>query len=294
MPWLWASQGCVGRPHCITPAVTGSLLGKALMAEALGRSSAACLAWGLADLMLYFDYFQNSWRVTGGGGSCLKTPHNDTTVEPPHREQSPSRGLVCLGEAGSSPGSSRLRLSCTWSPVLRSWVWVRSWGPRGKDKEAIPHHPPPHPASPAGHLPPCPLAAHPRAGLLPDYLSRNFYCSPQRHCSLAGMWKVLAARVGMQRRRPLACSQAECGRCASIASGPVWALCCLFVPSFCLRLVPVRFDHFPSRDWRYKSQENSPKSKTSPEQPLCARKHIAQHCPCAMESSQPPGNSSYH
>lgn len=43
------------------------------------------------------------------------------------------------------------------------------------------------PASAAGHLPPCPLVAHPRAGLLPDYLSRNFYCNPQGHCSLAGM-----------------------------------------------------------------------------------------------------------
>lgn len=99
-------------------------------------------------------------------------------------------------------------------------------------------------------LAPLPSRCASRAGLLPDYLSRNFYCNPQRHCSLAGMCKVLAARVGRQRRRPLACSQAECGRCAS---GPFWALCCLFVPSCCLRVVLVRFDHFPcdldSRDW---------------------------------------------
>lgn len=39
-----------------------------------------------------------------------------------------------------------------------------------------------------------------------------FMGNPQRHCSSAGMRKVLAAPVGMQGR------------------GPAWALCCLFVP----------------------------------------------------------------
>lgn len=42
---LWASQGCVGttavlrtrRPHCVIPAVTGSLLGKAPVAKTLGE-----------------------------------------------------------------------------------------------------------------------------------------------------------------------------------------------------------------------------------------------------------------
>lgn len=39
-------------------------------------------------------------------------------------------------------------------------------------------------------LPPAP--AHPPASLLPDYLSGNFYCSPQGHCRVAGIRKLKA------------------------------------------------------------------------------------------------------
>ena len=78
--------------------------------------------------------------------------------------------------------------SCPCTPSLRPQAWGSPKDLRGKGKEA----------ALSTHWPylcertaPAPLpSAHP-ACRLPDYLSRNFYCSPQRHCSLAGMWKIL-------------------------------------------------------------------------------------------------------
>lgn len=71
-------------------------------------------------------------------------------------------------------------------PRILAWVWPYRTERRGQGSASL------NPlASLAGQvrardLVPLP-SAHPGACLLPDYLSRNFYCSPRRHCSLAGM-----------------------------------------------------------------------------------------------------------
>lgn len=83
-----------------------------------------------------------------------------------------------------------------------------------------------------------PLPSYCSSGLLPDYLSRNFYCKPAKARQLG--WNVRGpGRTG---------GNAEAEAPGLLPSG-VWMVCLscfwaclsfvLFVPSFCLRLVLV-------------------------------------------------------
>lgn len=198
----------------------------------LWGSPAAFLTWGLAELCLFRLFSKQSKHVTDGGGSCLKTPCE--------------AGIECLGGVTASwwapleavlmgrtsflPKSLRLRdLPAPALPSLRSQAWVSHVKDlRGRARGSSFN---PLALLVGAHSSSLP-SAHQACRLLTT--CRNFYCSPQRHCSLAGMWKILGV---WQASDPCVLAPgwecrlsgpglltSELGQCSSTARGPVWPL----------------------------------------------------------------------
>lgn len=182
MSQFWASRGVSGRAvQAAPPCCRRATAGKGSGLRGMGRRPATS-ALGFHRTHALFQVFSKSLACGRGWRELFEDPTMTRASNLLYGIRVPRGDGSGWGEAGSSPRSSRLtpRPSCTWSPGLRSRVWVRPSGTQRKRQGG--YHSPHWPHWPAGGcsgpFPPCPLAARPGAGLLPDYLSRNFYCKP--------------------------------------------------------------------------------------------------------------------
>lgn len=145
-----------------------------------------------------FRLYSEPFACDGWWGGCWKTPtvRLDRNLSGGVRASSrdpPGRGG--WAEAGCFARGPRL------GPSRDRWVRSRRTERGGEDGL------PPPTGRTCGastqHRAPAPCSS--RACLRPDYLSRNFYCSPRRHCRLAGVRPLLAQGRGPLRRGLLAC-----------------------------------------------------------------------------------------